>query len=84
VAHPLLPDLDPESVLLFNASAILKGSASHNFVRELYKLGPHGCRRWYYCSVGITGEGTLDAEDDTIPSVTSLVTPRRAVFPGGV
>ena len=93
VAHPLLADLDPESVQaaiqrLFDASIILEDSAFHDFVSALCKLssemvsmqsGTNG-GSGAGTGAGTTGEGALDAEDDTIPSAstsaTSLVTPR--------
>ena len=92
-AHPLLADLDPESVQaaiqrLFDASVILEDSAFHDFVSALCKLSSEMVSMQSGMSggsgagtgAGTTGEGTLEAEDDTIPSAstsaTSLVTPR--------
>jgi len=90
--HPLLTDLDPESVQaaiqrLFDASVILEDSAFHDFVGALCKLSLEMVSMQSGTDVGTitaAGEGTLDAEDDTIPSAstsaTSLVTPRTELF----
>jgi len=96
-AHPLLADLDPDSVQaaiqrLFDASVILEDSAFHDFVSALCKLSLEMVSMQSGTNVGFgagagagtAGEGTLDAEDDTIPSAstsaTSLVTPRTELF----
>jgi len=90
--HPLLADLDPESVQaaiqrLFDASVILEDSAFHDFVGALCKLSLEMVSMQSGTDVGTgtpAGEGTLDAEDETIPSAstsaTSLVTPRTELF----
>jgi protein MON2 len=90
--HPLLADLDPESVQaaiqrLFDASVILEDSAFHDFVGALCKLSLEMVSMQSGTDVGTStaaGEGTLDTEDDTIPSAstsaTSLVTPRTELF----
>ena len=61
-AHPLLADLDPESVQaaiqrLFDASVILEDFAFHDFIGALCKLSlemvsmhcGYECRLWYWC-----------------------------------
>jgi len=95
VAHPLLEDLDPDSVQaaiqrLFDASVILEDLAFHDFIGALCKLSlemvsmQSGTNVGFGAGAGTAGEGTLDAEDDTIPSAstsaTSLVTPRTELF----
>ena len=92
-AHLLLADLDPESVpaaiqRLFNTSVVLDDSAFHDFVGALCKLSLEMISMQSGTDVGTStgtvGEGTLGAEDDTIPSMTtsatSLVTPRTELF----
>jgi len=91
VAHPLLVDLDSESVQaaiqrLFDTGVILEDLAFYNFVGTLCKLSLEMVsthRRTDVgtgTSVGTAREGTLDAEYDTIPSATRLVTPRTELF----
>ncbi|KAI9452204.1 hypothetical protein F5148DRAFT_1237059 [Russula earlei] len=86
--HPLLADVDPESVQaaiqrLFDASIMLEDSAFHDFVGALCKLSFEMVSMQSGADVGAgagAGEGTLDVEDDNVPSAstsaTSLVTPR--------
>lgn len=82
-------DLDPDSVQaaiqrLFDASVILEDSAFHDFVGALCKLSLEMVSMQSGTDVGSAsagaGEGSLDVEDDNIPSastsVTSLATPR--------
>ena len=90
-AHPLLVDIDPESVQaaiqrLFDASFMLEDSAFRDFVGALCKLSLEMVSMQSGADVG-TGVGTadvLDVEEDNIPSastsVTSLVTPRTERF----
>ena len=88
-----LADLDPDSFQaaiqrLFDASVILEDSAFHGFVGALYKLSLEmvsmQCGTDVGTVTGIVGEGTLDAEDDLIPSAstsaTSFVTPCTELF----
>ena len=97
-AHPLLVDLDPESVQaailwLFDASVILEDSSFHDFFGPLCKLSlemvsmQNGTDVGSGVGAGTAGEGTLDAEGDTMPSgsmnATSLVTPCTELFRGG-
>lgn len=87
--HPLLVDLDSESVQaaiqrLFDASVMLEDSAFHDFIGALCKLSSEMVSMQSGVGVGSSiGEGGLDAEDD-IPSAstsaTSLVTPRTERF----
>ena len=80
-AHPLLADLDPESVQaaiqrLFDSSKVLEDEAFHDFVGALCKLSVE--------MVGMqSGEGSLET-DEEIPSAsassTSLTTPRAEQF----
>ena len=88
-AHPLLADLDSESVQaaiqrLFDASVILEDSAFHDFVGALCKLSLEMVSMQSGTDVG-AGEGCLDVDDDgNIPSAstsaTSLATPRTELF----
>ena len=91
-AHPLLADLDSESVQaaiqrLFDASIMLDDSAFRDFVGALCKLSSEMVSMQCGVDVGAgagIGEGTLDVEEDNIPSAstsaTSLVTPRTERF----
>ena len=96
-SHPLLADLDPDSVQaaiqrLFDASVIPEHSAFHDFIGALCKLSLEMVSMQSGTDVGFgagagastAGEGTLDAEDDTIlsasASATSLTTPRTELF----
>ena len=91
-AHPLLADVDPESVQaaiqrLFDASIMLEDSAFHDFVGALCRLSLEMVSMQSGVDVGAgagTGEGNLDVEEDNIPSAstsaTSLVTPRTERF----
>jgi len=94
-AHPLLVDLDPEGVQatilwLFDANVILEESVFHDFVGPLCKFSLEMVSMQNSTDVGsgagagTAGEGTLDTEDDTIPSgstsATSLVTPCTELF----
>jgi len=88
-AHPLLADLDPDSVQaaiqrLFDASVILEDSVFHDFIGVLCKLSLEmvsmqsgtnvGFGAGAGVGVGTAGEGTLDTEDDTILSVSTSAT----------
>ena len=91
-AHPLLADLDSESVQaaiqrLFDGSIILEDSAFRDFVAALCKLSLEMVSMQSGVDVGpsaSTGECALDVEEDNIPSAstsaTSLVTPRTERF----
>jgi hypothetical protein len=91
-AHPLLADLDSESVQsaiqrLFDASIMLEDSAFRDFVGALCKLSSEMVSMQSGVDVGGgagAGEGALDVEEDNIPSAstsaTSLVTPRTERF----
>jgi len=92
--RPLLADLDPESVQaaiqrLFDTSVILEDSAFHNFVSALYEFSlemvimQSGTYVGSGAGAGTAVEGTLDAEDDTIPSATSFVKLRTELFTRG-
>jgi len=87
--------LTPDSVQaaiqrLFDASVILEDSAFHDLIGALCKLSlemvsmQSGTDVGSGAGAGAAGEGTLDAEDDIIPSAstsaTSLVTPRTELF----
>jgi hypothetical protein len=88
-AHPLLADVDSESVQaaiqrLFDASVMLDDSAFHDFVGALCKLSLEMVRMQSGADVAaVGGEGILEVEDD-IPSAstsaTSLATPRSDRF----
>jgi C-terminal region of Mon2 protein len=90
VAHPLLADADPESVQaamqrLFDASVMLDDSAFHDFVDALCKLSFEMVSMQSGGDVGGgVAEGSLEVDDDNIPSastsVTSLATPRSERF----
>ena len=91
-AHPLLADLDSESVQaaiqrLFDASIMLDDPAFRDFVGALCKLSSEMVSMQCGVDVGAgtgTGEGALDVEEDNIPSAstsaTSLATPRTERF----
>ncbi len=74
---------------LFDAGDILGDSVFHNFVSALCKLSMEiismqsGTHVGSGAGTGTAVEGTLDAEDDTIPSATSPVTPAQSCLAGG-
>ena len=87
-AHPLLADLDPESVQaaiqrLFDASKVLEDEAFHDFVGALCKLSVEMVSMQSGVGTVSAAEGPLETDDD-IPSAsassTSLTTPRADQF----
>ena len=87
-AHPLLADLDPESVQaaiqrLFDASKMLEDEAFHDFVGALCKLSVEMVGMQSGIGTVAIAEGPLEIDDDissASASSTSLATPRADQF----
>jgi hypothetical protein len=86
--HPLLADLDSESVQaaiqrLFDASKMLEDEAFHDFVGALCKLSIEMVGMQSGAVAGAVAEGSLEIDDDissASASSTSLATPRADQF----
>jgi hypothetical protein len=83
--------VDPEGAQaairrLFDASVMLDDSVFHDFIGTLCKLSMEmvSMQSGIEVGAGVVGEGSLDVEDDNIPSASisamSLVTPRTERF----
>ncbi|KAH9013194.1 hypothetical protein EDB84DRAFT_1533406 [Lactarius hengduanensis] len=87
-AHPLLADVDSESVQaaiqrLFDSSKVLEDDAFHDFVGALCKLSVEMVSMQSGIGVTATAEGSLEIDDDVSSastSTTSLATPRADRF----
>ncbi|KAH9169937.1 hypothetical protein EDB89DRAFT_1853941 [Lactarius sanguifluus] len=87
-AHPLLADVDSESVQaaiqrLFDSSKVLEDDAFHDFVGALCKLSVEMVSMQTGTGVTATAEGSLEIDDDVSSastSTTSLATPRADRF----
>ncbi|KAI9435094.1 hypothetical protein H4582DRAFT_1817945 [Lactarius indigo] len=87
-AHPLLADVDSESVQaaiqrLFDSSKVLEDDAFHDFVGALCKLSVEMVNMQSGIGVSATAEGPLEIDDDissASTSTTSLATPRADRF----
>jgi len=83
-AHPLLADVDCESVQaaiqqLFDASIMLEDSAFRDFVGALCRSNLEMINMQSRVDVGAgagTGEGVLDVQEDNIPSGNTRAKPR--------
>ncbi len=87
-AHPLLVDVDSESVQaavqrLFDSSKVLEDEAFHDFVGALCKLSVEMVSMQSGIGVSATAEGLSELDDDVSnasASSTSLATPRADRF----
>jgi hypothetical protein len=87
-AHPLLADLDSESVQaaiqrLFDASKVLEDEAFHDFVGALCKLSVEMVGMQSGTGAVATADGSLEIDDEASSasaSSTSLATPRADQF----